>query len=84
LKARRLRDGSVLVTARVRLPSQAHLWVSVKGPTHQSLVRKPGAVPVRVRISGRSLPRGTRATLRVAARDPWGRKAALLAAFRAP
>jgi GH25 family lysozyme M1 (1,4-beta-N-acetylmuramidase) len=84
VKARRLRDGSVLVTARVRLPSQAHLWVSVKGPTHQSLVRKPGTVPVRVRKSGRSLPRGTRATLRVAARDPWGRKAALVVAFRAP
>jgi GH25 family lysozyme M1 (1,4-beta-N-acetylmuramidase) len=84
LKARRLRDGSLLVTARVRLPSQAHLWVSVKGPTHQSLLRKPGSVPVRVRISARSLPRGRRASLRVAARDPWGRKAALVAAFRAP
>jgi hypothetical protein len=84
LGVRRLRDGSVLVTGRVRVPSQAHLWISVKGPTKQSLVRKPGAVPVRVRIAGRGLAHRAKATLRVAARDPWGRKAVLVAPFRAP
>jgi len=84
LRVRRLRDGSVLVTGRVRVPSQAHLWISVQGPTRQSLLRRPGAVPVRVRLSGRRLPHGARATLRVAARDPWGRKAVLVAPFRAP
>ena len=84
LRVRRLRDGSVLVTGRVRVPSQAHLWVSVLGPTRQSLLRRPGAVPVRVRLSGRRLPHGARAALRVAARDPWGRKAVLVAPFRAP
>jgi hypothetical protein len=84
LRVRRLRDGSVLVTGRVRVPSQAHLWISVLGPTRQSLLRRPGAVPVRVRLSGRRLPRGARAKLRVAARDPWGRKAVLVAPFRAP
>jgi hypothetical protein len=84
LHVRRLSNGSVLVTGRVRVPSQAHLWVSVQGPTRQSLVRKPGAVPVRVLLSARRFPHGTKATLRVAARDPWGRKAALVARFRAP
>jgi hypothetical protein len=84
LSVRRLRDGSVLVTGRVRVPSQAHIWISVKGPTRQLLVRRPGAVPVRVRISSRGLPRRAKATLRIAARDPWGRKAVLVAPFRAP
>ncbi len=84
LQARRLRNGSVLVTARVLVPSQAHLWISVHGPNRQSLLRKPGAVAVRSSISGRALPRGAHAALRVAARDPWGRKAALVVAFRAP
>ncbi|MDX6485126.1 MAG: hypothetical protein QOF43_279, partial [Gaiellaceae bacterium] len=84
LQVRRLRDGSVLVTARVRVPSQAHLWISVQGPTRQSLLRTPGVVPVRVHLSGRRLPRGAKATLRVAARDPWGRAGVLLTPFRAP
>ncbi len=84
LRVRRLRGGSVLVTGRVRVPSQAHLWISVRGPTRQSLLSKPSVVPVQVRISGRQLPHGARAVLRVAARDPWGRKAALVAPFRAP
>ena len=84
VKARRLKNGSVLVTARVRLPSQAHLWISVNGPTRQSLLRRPGAVPVRVRLSGKHVVRGAKLTLRVAARDPWGRRATLLTRFRAP
>lgn len=83
-KATRQRDGSLLLTARVRLPSQAHLWISVQGPARQSLVLKPGAVSLRIHLSGRRLPRGALAHLRIAARDPWGRRAALVVAFRAP
>jgi GH25 family lysozyme M1 (1,4-beta-N-acetylmuramidase) len=84
LHVRRQRGGSLLVTGRMRVPSQAHLWISVQGPTKQSLVRKPGAVPVRILLSGKRFPRGAKATLRIAARDPWGRKAALVTRFRAP
>ena len=77
-------DGSLLVATRVRLPSQAHLWVSVQGPTRQSLVRVPGVVPVRVQVAGRRLARGARVRLRIAARDPYGRRDVLLVGFRAP
>jgi GH25 family lysozyme M1 (1,4-beta-N-acetylmuramidase) len=84
LQVRRQSDGSLLLTSRVRLPSQAHLWISVQGPARQSLVLKPGTVPLRVRVSGRRLRRGAVAHLRIAARDPWGRRAALVVTFRAP
>jgi GH25 family lysozyme M1 (1,4-beta-N-acetylmuramidase) len=82
--ATRLSDGSLLVTARISLPSQAHLWISLQGPTRQSLLLKPGTVPVRLHVSGRRLARGALLHLRVAARDPWGRRAALVVPFRAP
>ena len=84
LQVRRQSDGSLLLTTRVSLPSQAHLWIGVQGPARQSLILKPGTVPLRVRVSGRRLRRGAVAHLRIAARDPWGRRAALVVTFRAP
>jgi GH25 family lysozyme M1 (1,4-beta-N-acetylmuramidase) len=83
LTAKRLRDGSVLVRTRVSVASQAHLFVGLAGGvTKESLVRRPGSVPVVVRI--RHLKRGVTAHLRVAAVDPFKRRAALLLAFRVP
>ena len=86
LHARRLRSGVVVVTGRVIVRSQALLFVNVVGKTNvrRSQLRRPGGVPVRVSVSGRRLPRGASATLRVAARDPYGRSGQLLARFRAP
>ena len=78
LHAKRLHNGVVVVTARVRLPSQALVLVNIPGKTSvkRSQARRPGIVPVSVSVSGRRLPRGTPASLRVAARDPYGRSAA--------
>jgi hypothetical protein len=86
LHATRLRSGVVVVTGRVRVPSQALLFVNIVGRTgvKRSLLRRPGMVPVRVSVSARRLPRGTAATLRIAARDPYGRSAELVTRFRAP
>jgi hypothetical protein len=86
LHAKRLRNGVVVVTGRVRVPSQALVLVNIPGKTSvkRSQVRRPGVVPVSVSVSGRRLPRGTVASLRVAARDPYGRSAELVARFRAP
>jgi len=85
LHARRQRDRSLLVTARVSLPSQAHLWIGLQGgAARQSLLLKPGAVSVRLHVSARRLVRGALARLRIAARDPWGRRAELVVPFRAP
>ena len=86
LHAVRRRNGVVTVTARVIVPSQANLTVNVPGKTsaRRSRLQRPGAVTLAVAVSGRRLPRGARATLRVAARDPYGRTAALVSAFRAP
>ena len=84
--AKRLRNGVVVVTGRVAVPSQALLSVNVVGKTsvRRSQLRRPGGVPVRVSVSGRRLVRGTSASLRIAARDPYGRRAELLVRFRAP
>jgi hypothetical protein len=85
LHVKRQRDGSLLLTARISLPSQAHLWIGLQGgAARQSLVLKPGSVPVRLHVSSRRLVRGTRARVRIAARDPWGRSAQLVIPFRAP
>jgi GH25 family lysozyme M1 (1,4-beta-N-acetylmuramidase) len=85
LHVKRQRDGSLLLTTRVFLPSQAHLWIGLQGgAARQSLVLKPGSVPVRLHVSARRLGRRTLARLRIAARDPWGRRAALVVPFRAP
>jgi hypothetical protein len=68
------------------VPSQALLFVNIVGRTavKRSQLRRPGVVPVRVSVSARRLPRGTAATLRIAARDPYGRSAELVTRFRAP
>jgi hypothetical protein len=86
LRATRLRSGVVVVTGRVRVPSQALLFVNIVGRTavKRSQLRHPGVVPVQVSVSARRLPRGTAATLRIAARDPYGRSAKLVTRFRAP
>jgi GH25 family lysozyme M1 (1,4-beta-N-acetylmuramidase) len=83
LHARRLRSGVVVLTGRILVPSQALLTLNVPGRTSNRRLQllKPGGVPVRISLH---IPRGTTGTLRVAARDPWGRKAQLLARFRGP
>ena len=83
LTAKRLRDGSVVVRTRVSVASQAHLFVGLAGGvSRESLVLHPGTVPVVVRI--RHLRPGITAHLRIAAVDPFKRRAALLLAFRVP
>jgi hypothetical protein len=86
LHATRLRSGVVVVTGRVSVPSQALLFVNIVDRTgvKRSQLRRPGVVPVRVSVSARRLPRGAAATLRIAARDPYGRSAELVTRFRAP
>jgi len=86
LRVVRLRSGAVIVTARVIVPSQARLTVSVVGKTsaRRSQLLRPGGVPVRVAVNGRKLVRGSFGSLRVAARDPYGRTSELVARFRAP
>ena len=83
LTAKRLSDGSVVVRTRVSVASQAHLFVGLAGGvTKESLVLHPGTVPIVVRI--RHLRPGVTAHLRIAAVDPFKRRAALLLAFRVP
>lgn len=83
LRAKRLRSGVVVLTGRVLVPSQALLTMNVPGRTSNRRLQllKPGGVPVRITLH---IPRGISGTLRIAARDPWGRKAQLLARFRGP
>jgi GH25 family lysozyme M1 (1,4-beta-N-acetylmuramidase) len=82
LHVHRLADGSLSVAGRVSVVSQAHLYIGLIGsPQRQSLLLRPGVVPVRVRAHLRP---GVTAHLRIAAVDPWGRKAALVLTFRAP
>lgn len=82
LRLRRV-GAAVVVTGRVVVPSQALLSVNVvnRTSTRRSQLRKPGGLPIRIAVR---VPRGTSALLRVAARDPWGRTAALVTRFRAP
>jgi hypothetical protein len=86
LHAKRLRNGVTVVTGRIRVPSQALIFVNIVGRTSikRSQLLRPGVVSVRVSISARRLTRGTAATLRIAARDPYGRSAQLVTRFRAP
>ena len=83
LHAKRLRSGVVVLTGRIFVPSQALLTTNVPGRTsnRRSQLLKPGGLPVRIALH---IPRGVAGTLRVAARDPWGRTAQLLARFRGP
>ena len=83
LTVKRLSDGSLVVRTRVTVASQAHLFVGLAGGvTKESLLLRPGSVPIVVRI--RHLKAGVTAHLRVAAVDPFKRRAALLIAFRVP
>jgi len=86
LHVARLRSGAVVVTGRVLVPSQALLTINVAGKTSARRTRltRPGGVSVHVAIAGSHLARGALATLRVAAKDPYGRAATLLVRFRAP
>jgi hypothetical protein len=81
--AKRQTDGSVVVYARFSVASQAHLYLGLAGgPIRQQLLLlKPGRFSVRLRVQ---LRRGAVGHLRVAAVDPWGRRAAMTFAFRAP
>jgi hypothetical protein len=83
LKVTRLRSGAVVVAGRAFVPSQAFLTTNVVGRTSARHMRvlKPGGVPLQVAVR---IPPGVFGSLRVAARDPWGRTAALLVRFRAP
>lgn len=82
LTLKRLRSGVVVVQTRVTIASQAHLFVGLAGGvTRESLVLRPGRVPITLRVR---LKPGVKAKLRVAAVDPFHRKAQLLLPFRAP
>lgn len=83
VSAKRQAGGVTLVTARVSLASQSHVFIGLAGgPIRQQFLQlKPGALSIRLRVR---VHRGAVAHLRVAAVDPWGRRAALLLAFRAP
>lgn len=82
ITVKRLRDGSVSVRTRVSVPSQAHLFVSIAGgATHEMLVLQPGSVPIYLRLH---LKRGVTVKLRVAAVDPFKRRAVLLLPFAVP
>lgn len=86
LTVTRAGNGAVLVSGRVAVPSQAFLTLNVVGKTsaHRSRRLRPSSAIMRVAVSGRHLTRGAHATFRVAARDPYGRTAALLVRFTAP
>jgi hypothetical protein len=72
----------VVVRTRVSVASQVHLFVGLAGGvSHESLLLHPGSVPITLRVR---LERGVTARLRVAAVDPFHRRAALLMTFRAP
>ena len=51
------------------------------GATRESLVRRPGSVPIALHVH---LKRGVKVRLRVAAVDPYRRRAALLLPFTSP
>ena len=82
LTVKRLRSGVVVIRTRVSVSSQAHLYVGIAGgATRETLVRRPGSVPITLRAH---LKRGVTARLRVAAVDPFRRRAALLLPFTSP
>jgi lysozyme len=79
----RLRDGSVRLTGRVSLPSQADVLTNVIAHTrivHKRLLR-PGVFAVNFRLH---LPKGRTARLKIVATDPYGRHGTLVFPFRAP
>jgi GH25 family lysozyme M1 (1,4-beta-N-acetylmuramidase) len=83
LAVTRLRDGSVRLTGRVALPSQADVLTNVIAHTrivHKRLLR-PGVFAVNFRLH---LPKGRTARLKIAATDPYGRHGTLVLSFRGP
>ena len=54
------------------------------GKTAQTLMLKPGAVPVRIRLRQKTLHHGARYRLRIVTVDPWGRRSTVILPFRAP
>lgn len=83
LTVKRLRSGVVVVHTRVSLASQSHLFVGLAGgATRESLVLRPGSVPITLRVHLKK--RGVKVKLRVAAVDPFHRKAQLLLPFVSP
>jgi lysozyme len=83
LVASRLRDGSVRLTARISVPSQARVLVNVIAHTRvtsRQLLR-PGTFALNLRLH---LLRGTTARLKIAATDPYGRHGTLVLTFRGP
>lgn len=81
--AKRQADGSVLVYARLSVASQAHIYIGLVGRPirQQMLLLKPGVFSIRLLVHTK---RHTVGQLRVAAIDPWGRKAVAILAFRSP
>jgi lysozyme len=79
----RLRDGSVRVTARALVPSQARILVNVIARTQvkRTQLLRPGAFAINVRLH---LPKGRAARLKIAATDPYGRTGTLVLTFRGP
>jgi len=58
--------------------------VPTSGKTAHTRLLVPGEFPVRLRLSGRALVRGARASVRITAIDPWGRRAVYVLGFVAP
>ncbi len=69
------------------LPAGSRLALPLHGAaakTEHTRILSPGGFPVKLRIDGRKLPRGTVAKVRVTAIDPWGRRTSFSLGFRAP
>jgi GH25 family lysozyme M1 (1,4-beta-N-acetylmuramidase) len=82
LNVKRLRNGTVVLRTRVSVASQSHLFYGLAGGvTHEILVRRPGSVPIVLRLHPKS---GANVRLRVAAIDPYKRRATLLLPFTSP
>jgi len=83
LQVTRLGDGSVRVTGRALVPSQARILVNViaRSRVKRTQLLRPGAIAINVRLH---LPHGRTARLKIAATDPYGRHGTLVITFRGP
>jgi hypothetical protein len=83
LMVTRLHDGSVRVSARAVVPSQARILVNViaRTPLKRTQLLRPGTFAINVRLH---LPHGRAARLKIAATDPYGRQGTLVLTFRGP
>jgi hypothetical protein len=91
VRVSRQRDGTVLVMTRLSTSSQVQLTARAtrgsllrRGSQLARAVLRSGGFPVRFRLGGRSLVRGSIAGVRIAAVDPWGRRGAFTLSFRVP